>query len=230
MSNPNVLYTAGVTLYGKAVKASTPWATDVVAITENPSYPGLYPTLTANPFIYLQAAGSPADSDTFLFDSREQHYGDVTDGDLFHQRRIHSWDWENATIEDKCKALYAATGMIDKFSFIGVLVEDTQGLEFPRTRTLTDGTVCEIGGTDGVPDNIAAAAFLIADALLGGRDPQEDFESLRVKSETVSGIRTEFESARTPSDHVSNLVPSASAWALILPFLNIDTAFTMNKA
>lgn len=225
-----ILYTTGVTLYGKTVKDSLPWGDDDTAITENVTFPGLYPTIATAPFIYLQAGGSPDASDTFLFDAREEHYGTAEGGDLYHQRRVHAWDWENATLLDRVKALYAATGMIDKFGFIGDKVEDDQGLEFPRDRTKSDDTVVQIGGTAGVPVEIENAAYLIADALLGGRDPQEEFESLRVKSETIAGIRTEFESGRVPMEHVSNLIPSSAAWALIRPFLNIERSFDVNKA
>ena len=120
--------------------------------------------------------------------------------------------------------------MIDKFQFIGHKVVTTQNLEFPRDRTKKDDTVVLIGGTAGVPESIENAAYLIADALLSGRDPQLDFESLHVKSETVAGIRTEFESGRVPMEHVSNLIPSSAAWALIRPFLHIAQSFDVNKA
>ncbi len=226
----NVLYTESSTLYGKTDKGSLPWGDDDTAITENVTYPGLYPTIATAPFIYLQAGGSPDATDTFLFDAREQHYGSAAGGDLFHQRRINAFDWEDATLEDKVKALYDATGMIDKFQFIGDKVVSTQGLEFPRDRTKRDDTVVLIGGTSGVPVSIENAAYLISDALIGGRDPQSDFDSLRVKSETIAGIRTEFESARVPSEHIANLVPSPAAWALIRPFLHIADSFVMNKA
>ena len=226
----NVLHTTGLTLYGKTVKGSLPWTGDLTPITESTTHPGLYPIAVNRSFIYSQKGGSPNENaDTFLFDANEEHYGTAAKGDLFHQRRVHAFDWEAATLEDKVKALYAATGMIDKFSFIGDKVVDTQALEFPRDRTKSDDTVVLIGGTAGVPTNIENAAYLIADSLLSGRDPQVDFESLRVKSETVAGIRTEFEGARVPMDHIANLIPSSAAWALILPFLHISTKFDVNK-
>jgi hypothetical protein len=229
MATKYIIYTAGLTLYSKTVEDSTPWATDVQTITEDVSYPGVYPVDTDHPFLYVQAGVSPADSDTKLGDVREFYYGTVADGDLYHATRFHAWDWENATLEDKVKALYTSTRAIDKFNFIGEKVVETQGLEFPRTRTLSDGTVCEIGGTDGVPTSIENAAYLISDALVGGRDPQADFEAQNVKVETFGPVRTEFATDKGPMQHTANLIPSPSAWALILPFLGISTAFSVNK-
>lgn len=229
MATKHILYTTGLTLYGKAVKDSTPWASDVTAITEDVAYAGVYPAITTAPHIYIQAGVSPADSDTYLFDCREQYYGSIDDGDLYFMRRVHKWDWENATTRDKLEALYNAQQEIDKFCFAGDKADSTQSLMFPRTRTAADGTVYEIGGVSTVPVDIDRGAYLICDALVGGRDPQIDFESLGVKSETLGGVRTEFESGRVPPEHVANLVSSASAWALIRPFLLISTTFRVEK-
>jgi len=220
-----MIYTAAVTLYGAATKV----AGAGTALIEDGTYPGVYLGDSDEPYVFLQAGGSPAPTDTFVAKIDELHYGTTELGDLFHATRIHSWDWDNATVEDKLKALYTATQAMDKFCFVGVKVDEDQGLEFPRTRTLSDGTVNEIGGTDGIPTSIENAAYLIADALIGGRDPQADFEAQNVKVETFGPVRTEFATNRNPMQHVANLIPSPSAWALILPFLGISSSFTLNK-
>jgi hypothetical protein len=225
MSKVRLFYTAAVTLYGAATKV----AGAGTALTEDGTYPGVYEGDTATPYVYHQAGGSPATSDAFVAKIDEVHYGTIEGGDLYHQTRVHAWDWENATTEDKLKALYTATQAMDKFCFVGVKTDDDQGLEFPRTRTLSDGTVNLIGGVAGIPSGVVDAAYLIADALVGGRDPQADFESQNVKVETFGPVRTEFATNRAPQQHIANLIPSASAWALILPFLGISTSFTVDK-
>jgi len=228
MTTKHLIYTPALTLYGSDLEGAA--STTTAAITEDVTYAGLYPGDTATPFIYIQAGGSPAPTtDTLIGDVRELYYGSVADGDLYHATRIHAWDWENGTVEDKVKALYTATQLMDKFCFIGSKTDADQGLEFPRVRTETDGTTHLIGGVASVPASIENAAYLIADALLSGRDPQADFESQNVKVETFGPVRTEFATDKGPQQHIANMVPSPSAWALILPFLGISTTFTMNK-
>ncbi len=225
MATKHIIYTTGATLYGKSATDSP----TTVAITENPTYAGLYPADTDNPFVYVQAGGTPAPTDTLLGDVREFYYGTTASGDLFHATRMHSWDWSQATVYDQTKALYTATRLMDKFNFIGVKTDEDQGLEFPRTRTLTDGTVCEIGGVSDIPQPIENAAYLISEALLSGRDPDMDFESQRVKVETFGPVRTEYATDKGPMQHTANTIPSPTAWALMRPFLEISTSFGVNR-
>lgn len=228
MTADYLIYTSGATLYGSDLKGAD--STSTTAITENASYSGLYPLQSNQPFVYLQAGGAPDPAtDTLLADANDLYYGSVARGDLFHAVRVHSWDWNNATTVDKVRALYHAQQLIDRFSFVGSKTDPDQFLEFPRTRTLDDGAVCLIGGSASIPTSIEQAAFLIADALLGGRDPQADFEALNVKVETFGPVRTEFDTTRGAKNHIANLIPSPSAWALILPFLSVASSFTQKK-
>lgn len=228
MSTKHLIYTTGLTLYGSDLPGDDSTATS--GITEDSTYDGLYPGDTDHPYVYIQAGGSPSPStDTLIANLNDLYYGSVAGGDLFHAVRIHAWDWNNATLIDKVKSLYNAHQLIDRFAFVGVKTDSDQTLEFPRTRTLDDGTVCLIGGSAGIPTSIEQAAYLIADALLGGRDPQADFESLNVKVETLGPARTEYDTTRSAKNHVANLIPSPAAWALILPFLAVSSSFTQKK-
>lgn len=226
MSADYIIYTTGATLYAHSTDEA---GTATETLTEDGSFAGLYPKAAGNPYVFVQAGGSPASSDTLLLDASDLYYGSVAAGDLFHAVRVHSWDWNNASVEDKTKALYTAQQLIDRFAYTGVKTDDDQLLEFPRTRTRDDGTVCLIGGSAGIPTSIEQAAYLIADALVGGRDPQADFEALNVKVETFGPVRTEFDTRRNAKNHVANLIPSPSAWALILPFLASNKSFTQKK-
>lgn len=226
MSADYIIYTTGATLYAHSTDEA---GTATETLTEDGTYAGLYPKAAGNPYVFVQAGGSPASSDALLLDASDLYYGSVAGGDLFHAVRVHSWDWNNATPQDKTKALYTAQQLIDRFAYTGVKTDSDQVLEFPRTRTLADGTVCLIGGSAGIPTSIEQAAYLIADALVGGRDPQADFEALNVKVETFGPVRTEFDTRRNAKNHVANLIPSPSAWALILPFLASASSFTQKK-
>ena len=102
------------------------------------------------------------------------HYGSVSRGDQFFSARLHSFDWINATPDDKRGALVQAAELIDQFIYLGekyavaILGDDateeekrvadlSQPLEFPR------GTVSQ------VPEDIERAAYLIAKALLASK-------------------------------------------------------------
>lgn len=215
MTAKHIIYTAGKTLYGKADEDASPWGSDAVALTEIGS--GLYLGDTDNPLVYVQAGGSPADTDTFVADLTDLFYGTVAEGDLYHATRMHTWDWTQAATLDKVKSLYTATRLIDQFRYHSSKSFDSQELSFPR------------GEDTEPPLSIRQAAYLIAEALLSGRQPEEDFEALMTKVETFGPVRTEFERARGPQEHLSNLIPSPSAWALIKPYLSISTTFTTRK-
>ena len=218
MSNIHMIYPTGSSLYGKATNVSG-GGVGLTEVTDT-----LYVGDSSLPYIF------DASDDTLVGRLDEQHYGTVTGGDKYHLTRMHSYDWNNGTTVDKVQALYTATYLMDKFNFIGSKTDADQGLEFPRTRTTTDGTVNLIGGTADVPANITKAAYLIADVLLSGRDPQADFEAQNVKVETFGPVRTEYATDKGPMQHTSNMIPSPSAWALILPFLGISTGFSVNKS
>lgn len=221
----HVIYPTGSVLYGK----SSATASDAILIPEDVNFPGVFLAPVDRPLVFLRAGADFDPADELVADLTDLYYGSVSGGDLYHSRRTHAWDWQNATLLDKLKALYTATDLIEKFNFVGSKTSAAQTLSFPRTRTLSDGTVCQIGGTPLVPDEIIKACYLIADSLVGGRDPQADFESQNVKVETFGPVRTEFATDKGPMQHIANLIPSPSAWALILPFLGISTSFRVGK-
>ena len=222
MATTYIIYPSGNDLYSKASLTADPWgsdAVDLVSVSGN-----LYSLDDSNPYVFLGEASSAADTDTQLGTVGDFYYGTVLGGDVFFAKRIHNWDWTNATTEEKVRALYNASQLIDKFSFIGCKVESSQSLEFPRQ---LDGVAGSIHNGD-IPPPIIEACYLIADSLLSGRDPQSDFEALMTKVETFGPIRTEFERARGPQEHLANLIPSPDAWQRIKPFLYIATGFSTN--
>lgn len=217
MSKTYILYPAGKKIYGKASLTASPWDSDAVDVTEIGSE-GLYEVDTDQPYLYLGEASSAASTDESIGTVGDIYYGTVNEGDVFMLQRLHAWDWNQASTFEKVRSLYHATTLIDKFRFHSSKADDDQNLEFPR------------GDDTSVPKAIREAAYLIADALLSGRDPEEDFEALLTKVETFGPVRTEFATDKGPPEHLSNLIPSPGAWARIKPFLRISSGFDVNMA
>lgn len=226
MSSKHLIYTSGLTLYGSDLEGVASTATTPMIETTSTLYTGD----TDTPYTYIQAGGAPdPETDTLVGDLRDQYYGSERGGDLFFLRRLHAWDYQNSPALDRVRALTHATYLIDKFNYLGTKVVSTQRLAFPRQ--CVDPTTGAVTAIDGglIPDAIEEACYLIADALLSGRDPEEDFEALRNKVETFGPVRTEIATDKGPPQHLANLIPSPEAWSKIQPYLKISTSFTLNR-
>ena len=172
-------------------------------------------------------------------------YGTLVDANLFFESRLHSYDWDIINVADRQKAMNQATELIDQFDYIGqkypvqqVLdsisavsgdsttdenqealraAEESQALEFPRG----DSTV--------VPTEIETACYLIAKALLSGRDPDADLESLAVRSSAYGGVRTSYKLEGKGQEHMAHLIPSPQAFNLIRPFFRERNLFDVKR-
>jgi hypothetical protein len=171
-------------------------------------------------------------------------YGTVVDANLFFAARLHSYDWDIASVDDRQKALVQASEYIDQFDYIGqkasvyTLVENSsddtdwnedsnkaliqaaeeaQPLEFPRD-----------ADTD-VPTEIETATYLIAKSLLSGRDPDQDLEALSVKGASYGGVRTTYQRDGNNQEHITHLIPSPQAFNLIRPFFRERNLFEVKR-
>ncbi len=155
------------------------------------------------------------------------YYGTLEEACDYFDNRLHETAWSDAAIEDRPKALWAATQIIDTLNYKGHknpvatllaanslatqeeirAAETTQELEFPRG---TDTTV---------PEAIRRACYEIAHSLLDGKDPEMELENLGVVSHGYSSVRTTYSRNQVPIEHLINGVPNALAWRLIRPFL-----------
>jgi hypothetical protein len=171
------------------------------------------------------------------------NYGTVNEGNAFFDTRLHAFDWDNASVEDRGKALVQATELIDQFDYVGrkytvqVAVDalgdvdlDTdenratlraaelaQELEFPR------------GDSAVIPTEIETATYLIAKALLSGRDPDADLEALSTKATAYGDIRTTYNRDGNHQEHVAHLIPSPQAFNLLRPFLREHHEFDSKR-
>lgn len=172
------------------------------------------------------------------------NYGSIAAGDAYFDARLHSYDWSRSTPEDKQKALVAASDLIDQFQYLGqkaavyTLIEDndedtdwteddnraliqeaelSQPLEFPRDADTE------------VPTPIEHATYLIAKALLSGRDPEADFENLAVKQSQYGGVKTAYQRDGNNQEHTAHLIPSPQAFNLIQPFFRERDLFDVKR-
>ena len=134
------------------------------------------------------------------------NYADVDYGDAYFALRLRSQAWDDATDDDKVKALTEATDIIDQLNFAGDKTDSDQENQFPRS------------GDSDIPDAIKQAACEIAKALLDGVDPEKEFENLFKLSTSYGGVRTSFDRTSVAGHTVSG-VPSFKAWKLLFPYL-----------
>jgi hypothetical protein len=169
-------------------------------------------------------------------------YGTLSAANAFFSQRLHSYDWDISTVEDRQKAMNQATELIDQFDYIGQkyavqvvcdslsgditsdanqealrTAEESQPLEFPR------------GDSSTIPTEIETACYLIAKALLSGRDPDADLESLSVKSAAYGGVRTSYQRDGANQEHMAHLIPSPQAFNLIRPFFRERDSFDVKR-
>lgn len=168
------------------------------------------------------------------------NYGTVVGGDTYFASRLHAWDWENASAADKAKALTQATELIDQFDYVEqkftiaalgsqsdytaaaweaavTAANIAQPLEFPR------------GDSSTIPDPIIEATYLIAQALLSGRDPEQDLENQTLKVARMGQLSSQRDVEGNTMEHLAHLIPSPLAWNKIRPFLRERTQFCLNR-
>jgi len=172
------------------------------------------------------------------------NYGSVAEGNTFYAARLHSFDWDNAIPADKLKALVQASELIDQFDYLGQKyavqqVIDAQddyydwctdeAQETLRTADLSQELQFPRGSSNTVPTEIEHACYLIAKALLSGRDPEADLENLAIRSSAYGGVRTTYQREGNNQSHISHLIPSPQAFNLICPFFRERDAFDVKR-
>jgi len=164
----------------------------------------------------------------------------IAEATNYFSYRLHETAWTAASDADREKALIAARGIIDALNYKGVkhnvytlcgpasetsgvsqddiqAAEASQPLEFPR------GTDTE------VPEAIRIAEYEIAYALLDGKDPELELENLAISAMGYGTVKTTYERAQLPIEHIINMVPSSVAWRLLKPFLRDSDALHLSR-
>ena len=172
------------------------------------------------------------------------HYGTLVNANLFFGMRLYTTAWDKAAGARRTAALVEATELVDQFDYIGEkyavqVVLDAQedwydwttaaAMEALRTAELSQDLSFPRGDSSTVPTEIEHATYLIAKELLAGRDVNLDLENLAVKSAAYGGIKDSYQRDGNLVEHITHLIPSPEAWALIKPFLRERDTFTIKR-
>lgn len=143
-------------------------------------------------------------------------YGTLSLADSYFQYKLNSDPWDNASEIERKSALVEATRAIDRLYFIGTKLDENQVLEFPRDFQTA------------VPREIEHACFEIALKLLDGIDPDTERDNLSATNRGFGQVRVNYDRGFAPS-HLVNGIASASAWNLLVPFLNDPNEITIRR-
>ena len=180
---------------------------------------------------------SLSDPEQALAALTQTYYGSVVEANAYFAARLHERAWSNSDVNDRPKALWAATLIIDALNFKGYKstvytllqatsnasdeqireAEAAQALEFPR------------GADTDVPSDIRMACYEIAYALLDGKDPELELENLGIISQSYAAVRTSYSRNQVPIEHIINGIPSSQAWRWLRPFLREDDAIVLAR-
>lgn len=137
------------------------------------------------------------------------YYGAAYYADDYFALRLNSDVWDDATLENKIKALMTATKTIDRLNFTGAKSVSDQKLEFPRI--VDDESI-------GTPTNVLYATYELAYEYLNGADQESENKNVNI-------IRNQFDKVSTTYDrsfvqeHLRNGIPSIVAWNYLIPYL-----------
>lgn len=124
--------------------------------------------------------------------------------------------WDNASLDDKEKALVQATEIVERLNYVGEKAVETQALFFPRK----DDTV--------VPVAIQRACGEIALALLDGVDPELEYNNLLMTSQGFGQIRSTYD-RKQYQEHTIHGVPSIVAWFYLKPYLRDSRQIKLDR-
>ena len=153
----------------------------------------------------------------------------IAEATNYFAQRLHETAWSAANDADREKALIAARGIIDALNYKGVK---------HSVYTLC-GSSDRLGvALDGHPGRRGEPALGVSprrrhrgarghphrrvrDRLcpLGRQRPELELENLAISAMGYGTVKTTYERAQLPIEHIINMVPSSVAWRLLKPFL-----------
>jgi hypothetical protein len=149
------------------------------------------------------------------------YYGTLVAADLYFNERLHIFAWEDATEDQRERALAEASRRIDRLKFRGEKADSTQELEWPRANA--------IGFEDDeIPEAVKIATYESAYALLDGVDPDQEYENLAAVAEGYSSARTTYSRTTVPEHFVAG-IPSALAWRYLKPLLGNTRGIRLSR-
>lgn len=140
-----------------------------------------------------------------------------TEAQTYFDGRLGTECWDDASDTDKDKAILQATRAIDRLNFSGLKASDSQELQFPRE----DDTV--------IPPDIQCANAEEALALLEGKDPEMERESLAIVAQEFGKAKIKFDRETARPIYILHGIMSATAWSYILPYLRDPLTLRLSR-
>jgi len=131
--------------------------------------------------------------------------------------RLNTTCWDDALDADKDKALLQATRALDRLNYRGKKADPDQVLQFPRNGDTT------------IPDDIMCATAEEALALLEGKDPEMERDSLAIIKQEFGKAKIEYDRATARPIYILHGIMSATAWSYILPYLRDPLTFEISR-
>lgn len=135
----------------------------------------------------------------------------------YYDGRLYTDAWDCATEINRNKALTMASRAIDRLNYHGIKADEAQTLQFPRS---TDSVV---------PEDIKSASAEEALALLDGKDPELERESLSVVEQSFGGVKAKYDRASARPINIVHGIMSATAWGYILPYLRSPLTMRISR-
>jgi hypothetical protein len=166
-----------------------------------------------------------------------EYYGTIYEANEYFAQRLHERVWSEASPADRVRALWAATLIIDALNYKGQrhpVYEVLQGNPDADAATIRAADASQIlefprDADTEVPEEVRLATYEIAQALLDGKDPELELETLGIVSQGFQSVRTSYSRNQVPIDHIINGVPSPQAWRWLRPLLRDDDATTLSR-
>jgi len=140
------------------------------------------------------------------------NYGTTVGGDAYFATKLHIQAWDEATENQRNRALAEASRRIDRLRFRGYKTVASQVLQWPREDPKEVFTNTEI------PMEVEYATYECAYSLLNGVDPDQEYENLAASAEGFSSVRSTYNRTTVP-EHFANGIPSFLAWQYLRPLL-----------
>lgn len=147
-------------------------------------------------------------------------YLTVEDADEYFLTRLNSEVWNNATDDEKNKALIKATQAIDALAFEGIKTGDYENLKTHGAAPIVQQALeWPRNGDSVIPQDIYIACCECAIAFLDGVDIGEESDLIGAVSMRFADVSTTY-MAGFFNEWVRAGIPSAEAWAHLKPYLH----------
>ena len=142
-------------------------------------------------------------------------YASLSEAATYFSERLRTAPWDDASQDDKLKALKMATRAIDRLNFAGYKHDAAQEFQFPRG----DDTV--------VPQDVKDACCELAITFLDDVDADMEVENLSNSQQGIGDAKTSRDTSYVQL-HIRAGIPSIKAWSLLTPYLddprNVDVS------